>query len=320
MEGDCMKRILQIDGGGVKGIIPLATLVTIEKKVGPLWKYFDLMTGTSTGSIICGMLAAGVPAQVLYDLYTREGEKLFKKNNWFKSWFGPKYLRDDIQAKLQEMVRIYAKGPKMGNLRTNFVSTTFNGVTGRTHFQMSWDDYHKGLDLVQVISWSALSAVYYFGPICVPDYLYDVDYQVDVPYRAKSAVFYDGGQGRNNCTLNECITTCVVLDYLDGDGIHILSLGCGAQKLLTTYEKAKDKGKITELKNYLSQERREGVYDQLHKAKTLAKHLPKLNVYRLDCIITEKEDRLDALEYIPTFIKYGASLESKIPDIFLRNN
>lgn len=316
-----MRRVLQVDGGGIRGIIPLATLVAMEKRVGPLWKYFDLMTGTSTGSIICGMLAAGVPAQVIYDLYTKEGKKLFKKNGWFTSIFGAKYDRSDLLKTLQEMVRIYGKGPKLGDVRTNFISTTFNGVTGRTHFQMSWDDYHRGLDLVQVVAWSSLSAVHYFGAICVPDYEYDVDYQVDVPYRTKGAVFYDGGQGRNNCTLNECITTCVVRDYLGhGDDVHILSLGTGAQRLLIPYKDAVEKGKVAELKSYLGEERAEGAYDQLHKAYTLAGHLPNLHVYRLDCVLSDKEDSLDALDSIPAFMNYGNALIPQIPEIFLRNN
>jgi len=315
-----MKKILQIDGGGIRGIIPLRVLVEIEKQVGPLWKQFNLMTGTSTGSIICGMLASGVPAQVIYDLYTKEGKKLFKKNSWYKSIFGAKYDRSDLLKTLYDINIIYGKGTKLGDVRTSFISTTFNGVTGRTHFQMSWDDYHRGLDLIQVIAWSSLSAVHYFGAICVPDYEYNVDYQVDIPYTAKGAVFYDGGQGRNNCTLNECITTCVTRDYLKSDAVHILSLGTGAQKLLVPYKDAAEKGKVSELKDYMSQERQEGAYDQLHKAYTLAKHLPNLSVYRLDSVLQPKEDQLDALDCIPAFIKYGESLIPKIPSIFLRSN
>lgn len=316
-----MRRILQIDGGGIRGIIPLQVLVAIEDRVGPLWKQFNLMSGTSTGSIICGMLAAGVPASVLRDLYVNEGKILFKKNGFFKSLFGSKYDRSDLLKKLYEMTRIYGVGPKMGDTRTNFISTTFNGVTGRTHFQMSWDNYHRELDLVQVIAWSSLSAVHYFGAICVPDYQYDVDYQIDVPYRAKGAVFYDGGQGRNNCTLGECITTCVVKDYLGHDeDVHILSLGTGAQKLLIPYNEATNKSKVTELKSYLTEERQEGVYDQLHKAYTLAGHLPNLHVYRLDSVLRAKEDSLDALDYIPAFVDYGTKLVPKIPEIFMKVN
>lgn len=314
-----MRKVLQLDGGGIRGIIPLSILVEIERQTGrPCYQIFDLMTGTSTGSIIAGMLACGVPAITLYNLYVKDGKKLFKKNGFFKSITGPKYDRSDILKTMYDMVRIYGKGSgKMGDVRTNFLSTTFNGVTHRTHFQMSWDDYHKELDLVQVIAWSSLSAVHYFGPICVPDYKYTIDYQVDIPYEAKGAVFYDGGQGRNNCTLSECITTCVIKDYLKDDQVHILSLGTGNAKLYTNYNEAVKSSKLNDLKNYLSQARNEGVYDQLHKAKALAKKLDNLKVYRLDSVINKNEEELDALKFIPNFVGYGNQLIKDIPKVFV---
>lgn len=52
-----MKKILSIDGGGVRGIIPAVVLDDIEKRTGkPISELFDLMAGTSVG----GMLALGL--------------------------------------------------------------------------------------------------------------------------------------------------------------------------------------------------------------------------------------------------------------------
>jgi hypothetical protein len=110
-----------------------------------------------------------------------------------------------------------------------------------------------------------------------------------------------------------------VKDYLGhNEEVHILSLGTGATKLMIPYKEAADKSKVSELKSYLSEERQEGVYDQLHKAYTLAGHLPNLHVYRMDCVLSPKEDSLDALGSIPAFINYGKLLVPKIPEIFLR--
>jgi len=48
-----MKRILSIDGGGVKGIVPAAFLVQLEEALGEsITHFFDLIAGTSTGGII----------------------------------------------------------------------------------------------------------------------------------------------------------------------------------------------------------------------------------------------------------------------------
>ena len=46
-------KILSIDGGGIRGIIPALVLVEIEKRTGkPIHELFDLVAGTSTGGII----------------------------------------------------------------------------------------------------------------------------------------------------------------------------------------------------------------------------------------------------------------------------
>ena len=68
-----MKRILQIDGGGIMGVIPSTVLASLEEKLSnkPLCKCFDLITGTSTGAIIGGAIAAGVPAKEIASIYKR---------------------------------------------------------------------------------------------------------------------------------------------------------------------------------------------------------------------------------------------------------
>src|SRR6266508_6884417 len=62
------KRILALDGGGLRGILTLEVLAKIEKTLGKrhggedsfrLCHYFDLIAGTSTGAIIAAALALG---------------------------------------------------------------------------------------------------------------------------------------------------------------------------------------------------------------------------------------------------------------------
>ena len=48
-----MKRILSIDGGGIKGVVPAAFLAQLEETLGEsITHFFDLIAGTSTGGII----------------------------------------------------------------------------------------------------------------------------------------------------------------------------------------------------------------------------------------------------------------------------
>ena len=48
-----MRKILSIDGGGIRGVIPAAVLVEIEERTGrPVAELFDLIAGTSTGGLL----------------------------------------------------------------------------------------------------------------------------------------------------------------------------------------------------------------------------------------------------------------------------
>lgn len=74
------KRILSIDGGGVRGIIPSMALASLERTTGrPARDDFDFIAGTSTGAVIAGALAAGIPAERLVSLYRRRGPELFRQ-------------------------------------------------------------------------------------------------------------------------------------------------------------------------------------------------------------------------------------------------
>ena len=54
--------ILALDGGGTRGVYSAQVLACIEELKGePLRERFDLIAGTSTGSIIAGAAAAGIP-------------------------------------------------------------------------------------------------------------------------------------------------------------------------------------------------------------------------------------------------------------------
>ena len=48
-----IRRVLSIDGGGIRGIIPAMVIAYIEKRMGkPAHELFDLMVGTFTGGIL----------------------------------------------------------------------------------------------------------------------------------------------------------------------------------------------------------------------------------------------------------------------------
>ncbi len=111
------KRILSLDGGGIRGVLTLEYLEVIEGKLRERYKndtlllcdYFDLIGGTSTGSIIAAGLACGMTVAELKKLYHGIGIKVFERDGgWFsgllKGIVSPKFpagpLQDALNAQL----------------------------------------------------------------------------------------------------------------------------------------------------------------------------------------------------------------------------
>lgn len=96
--GNGPKRMLTLDGGGIRGILTLGILKKIEELARQqtnnkdllLSEYYDLISGTSTGAIIACGLAIGKTVQQLTDLYLGLGKEIFgegRKKKWLKrSW------------------------------------------------------------------------------------------------------------------------------------------------------------------------------------------------------------------------------------------
>jgi predicted acylesterase/phospholipase RssA len=77
------KRLLAIDGGGVRGIIPASALAALERTTGrPAREIFDFMAGTSTGAIIAAALAAGISAERIETLYTERSGAVLRQRPW----------------------------------------------------------------------------------------------------------------------------------------------------------------------------------------------------------------------------------------------
>ncbi|NER04713.1 MAG: patatin-like phospholipase family protein [Okeania sp. SIO3C4] len=71
-------RILCLDGGGIRGVMPARILQKIEEQLGsPLKDHFDLIAGTSTGSILAVGIALGRSPEELLSLYLKKGLKIF---------------------------------------------------------------------------------------------------------------------------------------------------------------------------------------------------------------------------------------------------
>src|SRR2546423_5014557 len=91
LEAHGPKRMLALDGGGIRGALTLGYLEKIEEILRlrhnnqemKLCDYFDLIGGTSTGSIIAAALAIGNDVATVKEMYLKLGAKVFIKNRWW---------------------------------------------------------------------------------------------------------------------------------------------------------------------------------------------------------------------------------------------
>lgn len=75
-----MKRVLALDGGGIRGLFTARILAEMEKRSGKrIDELFDLIAGVSTGGILATMLTAGAgyPADTIVAFYQKEGPGIF---------------------------------------------------------------------------------------------------------------------------------------------------------------------------------------------------------------------------------------------------
>ena len=76
-------RVLAIDGGGIRGLIPALVLAELERRAGRrTFELFDMIAGTSTGGILACALCAPdpLPATEVVKVYEEEGPEIFSRS------------------------------------------------------------------------------------------------------------------------------------------------------------------------------------------------------------------------------------------------
>ncbi len=145
-------RILSIDGGGIRGIIPALVLAEIERlSKRPACELFDLIAGTSTGGIIAlgvtvpsdaEQLASGQPrwsAQDLAGLYVSEGPKIFARSllrtiQTADSLIEEKYAATGLEAALER----YMGDVQLSHALTDVLVTSYDIQTHEPVFFKSF--------------------------------------------------------------------------------------------------------------------------------------------------------------------------------------
>jgi uncharacterized protein len=108
-------KVLSIDGGGIRGVIPAMVLATIESRTGkPVAELFDLIAGTSTGGILALALTkpdahgkAQYSAADVVSLYEKQGRRIFHEPAFARflslgNLLDERYPSEGIEAVLDE--------------------------------------------------------------------------------------------------------------------------------------------------------------------------------------------------------------------------
>jgi uncharacterized protein len=132
------KRILALDGGGLRGILSLGLLQQVEDvlrerhRAGDdfrLCHYFDLIAGTSTGAIIAATLAMGWTVEAIRSRYMTLGETVFTRSLLRQGVLRAKY---DETKLIAELKKVYGAKTRLGGpeLKTGLLVMTKRIDTG----------------------------------------------------------------------------------------------------------------------------------------------------------------------------------------------
>ncbi|HVB03326.1 MAG TPA: patatin-like phospholipase family protein [Chitinophagaceae bacterium] len=235
-------RILSIDGGGIRGIIPATILLYLEKqlkiKTGKdrnIGDWFDMIAGTSTGGILaCIYLIADFNGKARYsaeealNLYLKDGPSIFQLNELqeISSGFGllhPKYSN----LALCRLLVGFFQNMLMSDIKKPYLITSYD-IENRKSVLFCYGDDNKDSPIALVTQATA-AAPTYFAPLPFGD-------------TQKHMILIDGGMVANNptmCTYVEAQKTkigTILNDTFkkDNPDIHdmlIVSLDTGNTKL-----------------------------------------------------------------------------------------
>ena len=162
-------RILSLDGGGIRGVVAATMLARIEQQISvPLNQYFQLVAGTSTGSILATAIANGRSAKELIGVYQQKGSRIFPYQNlWSPERLGlvfqyglsaPKYSDKGLVEVLKEEF----KYKKLSEVKaTNLLIASYDTINREPIIFKSWRKKFVNVPLWEVCVCSASAPAYF---------------------------------------------------------------------------------------------------------------------------------------------------------------
>jgi len=249
-----MKRILSIDGGGIRGIIPGMFIVALEEKIKQLSgnreahvsQYFDFFAGTSTGGILVAILlypSETDPTKPKYsakeavDIYLNHGHDIFSTSKWrlFLSKFG---LVSELYNEkiLEEILFNYFGDTKLSQLIKPSIITAYNIELRKNHLFRQQKAVTHGE-----------TRDFYLRDVCRATSAAPTFFSVAEIFSLANTrhVLVDGGVFAHNPAISALIEVLKTFNTFNINDIHILSLGTGLSKNAYNYEDFKKKWAIS---------------------------------------------------------------------------
>jgi patatin-like phospholipase/acyl hydrolase len=244
-------RILSIDGGGIRGIIPGQVLVALENKLQQISgdsnmriaDAFDMIAGTSTGGILTclylcpdGASKPKFSAAEAVDLYLQNGDDIFDISV-FKSITSLGGLTDDkySAAPLESVLLKYFGDLKLSQLLRPCLIPAYDIARRQSKFFNRDDVAAEGAGrdfFVRDVARGTSAAPTYFPPANI------------TAFDNKVYPLIDGGVFANNPAMCACVEAFGYNPTLTVPDLKLLSLGAGSSDKPYSYSEAKNWGKI----------------------------------------------------------------------------
>ena len=284
------RRVLTIDGGGIKGVFPAAFLADLESELDhPLASYFDLVVGTSTGGIIALALGLGIPASDILRFYEEKGPDIFKGSKGLgplRQLVTAKYDPAPLRAALTEVFG----DRRVGESTTRLVIPALNLMTGevnvfKTAHHARFERDYK-LRAVDVAIATAAAPTYF------------------PTHRLTNGVpLVDGGMWANNPMGTAAVEAIGLLEWEKGD-VELLGVGC--TEAPANFQASRDRR--YGLANYWAK-RIVKVFMSGQSSSSIGSAVLLLghtHVVRVSPVVDERQYKLDGVEGIPELRALGA--------------
>lgn len=210
--------ILALDGGGTRGIYSAKILERLEKSLNiPVGDCFDLIAGTSTGSIIAGAAAIGIGMEKVVQLFECEAPQIFQKKPYRFPWFFSQYSKKPLETALDKHL---SSTMKLSEISTPLMVISSDITTGcvwvfKSKYMKELGHPHSrdGELLLKDAILSSCAAPTFFAP-----------HEVYNSLREGNSLLADGGLWANNPSIFAYTEAIAKFDKKI-DQIKILSIG-----------------------------------------------------------------------------------------------